>query len=96
MLPMAWEFLRMLWQQKLWEWFPERERRSTFYSIQELREQHPDWFRADLAGLFEMALEQNIDPQIWKRMPLAEAAEAHRHIESGDVRGKIVLVVAED
>ena len=29
-------------------------------------------------------------------MALSEAADAHRHIESGDVTGKIVLVIAPD
>jgi NADPH:quinone reductase-like Zn-dependent oxidoreductase len=94
MLGLGWEFLQLLWQQKMWDWFPEDGKRAAFYSIQDERERHPDWFRDDLASLFELALEQNIHPHIWKHMALSEAADAHRHIESGDVRGKIVLVVA--
>ena len=33
-----------------------------------------------------------IAPRIDARLPLAEAAEAHRMLESGDVTGKVVLV----
>lgn len=96
MRAVAWEFIRTLWQQKLWDWFPEDGKRATFYSIQDEREQHPDWFRDDLSALFQLALEGNVAPQIWRHMPLREAAEAHRLIESGQVRGKIVLDVSPD
>lgn len=96
MLAVGWEFLRILWQQKLWDWFPEDGKRATFYSIQDMREQHPDWFRDDLSALFQLALEGNVQPEIWRHMPLREAAEAHRLIESGKVRGKIVLDVSPD
>jgi NADPH:quinone reductase-like Zn-dependent oxidoreductase len=89
------EFLRWSWQQLMWQWFPEQERRVGFYSIADFRKQHPDWFREDLGSLFEMLAEQNIQPQIWKTLPLAEAARAHRAIENGEVRGKIVLRVSE-
>ncbi len=92
----AWPFVKMLWQMKWWDWFPEDDKRVTFYSIQSQREAEPDWFRDDLAALFELALEGNLDPQIWKRLPLRDAAEAHRLIESGAVRGKIVLEVSPD
>jgi len=90
------EFLRWQWQQLMWKWFPEQDRRYTFYSIADMRAAQPQWFRDDLSSLFELALEGNVQPQIWKRMPLAEAAQAHRHIEAGDVEGKIVLQVSED
>lgn len=89
------EFLHWSWQQLLWRWFPEQERRVGFYSITDLREQEPDWFRQDLASLFQLLAEQNIQPHIWKTLPLTEAAQAHRAIENGEVRGKIVLRVSE-
>ena len=95
MLATAVEFLRWSWQQLLWSWFPDQERRVGFYSIADLRQQQPDWFRQDLASLFELLAEQNIQPQIWKILPLTEAAQAHRAIENGEVRGKIVLRVSE-
>jgi NADPH:quinone reductase-like Zn-dependent oxidoreductase len=66
-----------------------------FYSIADFREQHPDWFRQDLGSLFELLAEQNIQPQLWKTLPLAQAAAAHRAIENGEVSGKIVLRVSE-
>ena len=82
--------------QKRWDWFPKEGRRATFYSIQALREEHPEWFREDLSALFDLALEGNVDSEVWRRMPLQEAAEAHRLIEAGEVRGKIVLDVSPD
>jgi NADPH:quinone reductase-like Zn-dependent oxidoreductase len=96
MLDMGWDALKMLWQQTLWDWFPEDGKRASFYSIQELRERQAEWFRDDLSALFNLALEGNIEPQIWQRMPLREAAQAHRLIEAGEVRGKIVLEVSPD
>jgi NADPH:quinone reductase-like Zn-dependent oxidoreductase len=60
-----------------------------------MREEHPDWFREDLGRLFNMLAEGSIDPQVWQVMPLEQATEAHRLIEEGEVRGKIVLKVAE-
>jgi NADPH:quinone reductase-like Zn-dependent oxidoreductase len=95
-LGVAWPFVKMLWQMKLWDWFPENDKRVTFYSIQSQREAEPGWFKDDLTALFELALEGNLDPQIWRRLPLRDAAEAHRLIESGKVRGKIVLQVSPD
>ncbi len=66
-----------------------------FYSIADLRQQQPDWFREDLGSLFQLLAEHNIQPQIWKILPLTGAAQAHRAIEAGEVRGKIVLRVSE-
>ncbi len=95
-LGVAWPFLKMLWQMKLWDWFPEDGKRVTFYSIQSQREEQPGWFKDDLSALFNLALEGNLDPQVWKRLPLHQAAEAQRLIEAGEVRGKIVLEVSPD
>ncbi|MCZ6829211.1 MAG: medium chain dehydrogenase/reductase family protein [Gammaproteobacteria bacterium] len=95
LLATATEFLRWRWQQLLWQWFPEQQRRVGFYSIADLRQQQPDWFREDLGSLFQLLAEHNIQPQIWKMLPLTEAAQAHRAIEAGEVRGKIVLRVSE-
>jgi NADPH:quinone reductase-like Zn-dependent oxidoreductase len=94
MLATGLEFLRWKWQQLLWRWFPEQERRVGFYSIADLRQQQPEWFRQDLGSLFELLAEKNIQPRIWKTLPLTEAAQAHRAIENGEVRGKIVLRVS--
>ena len=90
------EFIGWSWQQLIWKFFPEEERRYTFYSIADLREEQPTWFREDLGALFALLGEKKIQPRIWKIMPLEQAAEAHRLIEAGKVRGKIVLRVGED
>lgn len=95
-LDLVGEFLTMQWQHFKWSWFPEQDRRYTFYSIGDVREAQPDWFLEDLASLFELTVEGNIQPEIWQRMPLTEAAEAHRQIEAGSVQGKIVLQVSPD
>ena len=95
-LDLALEFLAWQWQQLMWEWFPEQERRFAFYSIADMRTAEPGWFRDDLASLFELLAEGNIRPRIWKVLPLEQAAQAHRHIEAGEVIGKIVLRIGPD
>lgn len=95
-LDLIMEFIGWQWQQLLWSWFPEEERRSTFYSIADMRTAEPAWFREDLASLFELLAEGNIQPRIWKTLPLEQAAQAHRLIESGQVEGKIVLRISPD
>ena len=88
------ELAKWFWQQWLWKWFPEGEKTTAFYLITGMREEHPDWFREDLATLFELARSGKISPQVWKTMPLADAASAHRLIEERAVKGKIVLRVS--
>jgi NADPH:quinone reductase-like Zn-dependent oxidoreductase len=88
------EFLGMKWQQLLWDWFPDDNKTTQFYSITDMRSEHPDWFLADLATLFKLAVTGQITPRIWKTMPLAEAAESHRYIEDHAVEGKIVLRIS--
>lgn len=83
------------WQELMWRWFPEQERRTTFYSIGDLRTEQPEWFKQDLAALFELSLEGSVEPHIHDVMHLEHAAAAHRAIENGDVRGKIVLHVSD-
>jgi NADPH:quinone reductase-like Zn-dependent oxidoreductase len=95
-LDLVLEFLGWQWQQLMWSWFPDEEKESTFYSIADMRDAEPEWFREDLAALFELLAEGNLQPRIWKTMPLEQAAEAHRLIESGQVQGKIVLRVSPD
>ena len=45
----------------------------------------------DLPNCFAAAAEGKLKPQIERIMPLSQAAEAHRLVESGEVPGKIVL-----
>ena len=67
--------------------------RKTFYSITDLRNQHPDWFANDLNILFELLSNSKIKPAIWKRMPLSEARQAHELIEQSKPIGKIILEI---
>ena len=92
---MAREFVGFQWQKLLWQWFGTEDRSVEFYSITQVRDAHPDWFREDLAQLFRLLAEEKIDPQVWRTMPLQQAAEAHRLIENGEVSGKIVLQVSD-
>ena len=95
MWAVAREFVGFQWQKLLWRWFGSADRNVEFYSITQMRDTHPDWFREDLGQLFRLLADDEIDPQVWRVMPLQEAAEAHRLIEDGDVSGKIVLQVSD-
>ncbi len=46
----------------------------------------------DIATLFDLLEKGKIHPLIYKRLPILEAAEANRLLESGQVTGKIVLI----
>ena len=91
MLDTVLEFLRWRWLKLWWDWFPDEERRVGFYTITDMRDEHPDWFKQDVQALFTLLAEGNIKPQIWKTLPLTEAAQAQQAIENGEVSGKIVL-----
>jgi len=88
-------FLKWKWLQLRWDWFPKAERSVGFYSITDLRASHPNWFKEDLAKLFQLLANDEIEPRIWKVMPLAEAVLAHQLLEEGKVRGKIVLKISD-
>jgi len=88
------EFLRWQWSQLVWNWFPEDDKTTGFYSITDLRNEQPQWFRKDLEALFELSNSGKITPEVFKVLPLEEAALAHRLIEEHAVKGKIVLRVA--
>ena len=45
----------------------------------------------DLAMLIDMIAEERITPVIFAKLPLGEAASAHRQLEEGTVLGKIIL-----
>ena len=82
------EFMKV----KLWDLLPNG-RSAKFYSIADLRKKQPDWFRKDLATLFDLLAEGKIKPAIERRMRLEDAVEAHKLIENADVQGRIVLMV---
>ena len=78
----------------LWNILPNG-RKSVFYSIGALRKKQPDWFKEDLAELFNLLALGKIKPVIEKRMKLEEAAQAHELIEQARVKGRLVLMVNE-
>ncbi|NIA26115.1 MAG: zinc-binding dehydrogenase [Gammaproteobacteria bacterium] len=82
------EFLRV-W---LWNFLPNG-RSTAFYQIGALRKKHPDWYREDLATLFDLLAQGKIKPVIAERMELEEAAQAHHLVEQATVQGRIVLMV---
>jgi NADPH:quinone reductase-like Zn-dependent oxidoreductase len=73
-------------------WLLPGRRRVVPYSIQTLKRLRPAWFRQDLIALFELLQQQKIKPLIARRLPLAEARQAHELLGKGGVTGKIVLV----
>lgn len=79
---------------KLWDWLPNGHA-TAFYSIGAMRRKHPDWFREDLATLFEMLAEGRIAPVVAEVLPLSKVRQAHARVEAGDVAGKLVLRVSQ-
>jgi NADPH:quinone reductase-like Zn-dependent oxidoreductase len=79
----------------LWNILPNG-RKTSFYSIGDLRKKHPEWFKEDLGALFGLLKEGKIKPSIERRMKLEDAAQAHELIEQAAVRGRIVLIVNEN
>lgn len=68
-------------------------RKFTLYSIQTLKRLKPMWFREDLTLLFDMLEQGKIKPVVATRMPLNQAAQAHKLLASGSLKGsKIVLI----
>jgi len=66
-------------------------RSASFYAIGAMRADHPEWFAADLAELFDLLAAGRVDPVVARRVPLDEAARAHELLDDG-LRGRIVLV----
>ena len=50
----------------------------------------------DISTMFNLLENKQIKPLIYKRIPILEAAEANRLLESGQVTGKIVLISSTD
>jgi NADPH2:quinone reductase len=67
-------------------------KRLSIYSIQMLKRRKPDWFRQDLATLFDLLARGDLKPVIDRRLPLEQAALAHELLGKGDTVGKVVLV----
>ena len=73
-------------------WLLPGRKRVIPYSIQTLKRLKPQMFREDLASLFDLLRQKKIQPLIAKRLPLAQAREAHELLGKGGITGKIVLV----
>jgi NADPH:quinone reductase-like Zn-dependent oxidoreductase len=76
----------------LWNILPNG-RKTSFYSIGDLRKKNPEWFKEDLGALFGLLKEGMIKPSIERRMNLEDAARAHELIEQAAVKGRIVLML---
>jgi NADPH:quinone reductase-like Zn-dependent oxidoreductase len=74
---------------RLWNAFGHAHAR--FFSVTDLREAHPAWFRADLEALFGLLSKRAIAPRVAERIGLAGVAAAHRRVEAGHLDGKIVV-----
>jgi NADPH:quinone reductase-like Zn-dependent oxidoreductase len=68
------------------------KRNFLLYSIQTLRKLKPDWYHEDLILLLNSLKEGNIKPTIAARIPLSQAAQAHKLLAGGSVKGKIALI----
>lgn len=77
----------------LWGWMPGGKR-TRFYSINVMRARHPEWFKKDLAHLFELLKEGRIDPKVAERITFEHVIDAHRRLEAGGLEGKLVLCPA--
>lgn len=80
------EFFRLL----SWKLIPDGKKLG-FYIITNMRRKHPDWFKEDLATLFQLLEEGKIQPHIVRKLPFQKAKEAHELIENASICGKIVL-----
>lgn len=74
--------------------FPDGKR-AHWYNIASLKKKRPEWFNEDLTQLFALLADRKIQPEIAKRLPLREAAQAHELLEQSRVTGKIVLLCQE-
>jgi len=63
------------------------------YSIQDLRNAHPEWYREDLETLFSLLRSRVIAPRVFRTVPLESAREALQMVSDGRVEGKLILTV---
>jgi NADPH:quinone reductase-like Zn-dependent oxidoreductase len=63
------------------------------YRVEKLAEQRPDWFAADLTYLLGLLADRAIDPLVERTYALDQAADAHQHLGSANLTGKLVLRV---
>jgi NADPH2:quinone reductase len=73
-------------------WDLLQEIHLTGYSTENLT---ADQLRKDVAVLTDALRSGDIEPPPFEQLPMANAAEAHRRMESGGHNGRIVLVPPE-
>jgi NADPH:quinone reductase len=56
-----------------------------------MRARHPAWLREDLGRLFELLAARAIVPSVAERISFDQVAEAHRRLEAGGLKGRLVL-----
>jgi len=71
------------------------KKKVLLYQITGDKKLHPQWFREDVAALFELLLNKKIKPIISHKFPLSKAAYAHELLNTSAVSGKIVLMCQE-
>src|SRR5215813_14296432 len=77
---------------RLWLWsLPPGQKHVAFYDTRTMKRKHPDWYRDDLARLFALLAAGRLKPVIADRVPLEQAATAHRKLEQAQVQGRLVL-----
>jgi NADPH:quinone reductase-like Zn-dependent oxidoreductase len=72
------------------QWFPVAARRRALLVGGGPRD--PEWFREDFRALLELLRRGAIHPVVARRIPLAQAQQAHELLESSAGLGKLVLV----
>src|SRR5262245_21629794 len=82
----------LMWVARLYllRWLPGGKC-ARVYSINVMRARHSDWFREHLERLFGLLATRAIRPRVAERISFDEVAEAHRRLEAGGLKGKLVL-----
>ena len=78
-----------LWR-RLLSWLPGGKR-LRLYSINMMRARHPAWFKEDLERLFGLLAAHAIQPRVAERISFDQVVDAHRRLEAGGLKGKLVL-----
>jgi NADPH:quinone reductase-like Zn-dependent oxidoreductase len=67
-------------------------KKAYFYSIESMKNYHPEWFIEDFNTLLNLLKEGKIKPAIGQTFPLREVRQAQELLEQKAVRGKIILI----